>query len=275
MRHRWSGAGFGLALLVLLSGCGAEVGALTASAPPVPTPAPTAEQTRQLGSGGKLMLEYSTQREYDPETGIERTTLDPQGYNLSVYLEVPVFEERTEGYRKINAFFQDLKKKFFSPEEENLTSAWEFAASPDSTRADQYQYERPAHISTLNERLVSVSIGYEWYMSGVYDYGSDSYTFRTDTGELLCLTDLVEEGETQLKEMLREGLRAQDAGNGDLDPDLVDQYPLEHFEFVVYEDGILIRFDKYEASYGAYGGFEIALPATVKKEWLTYHSEDK
>ena len=82
-----------------------------------PTPAPTLEPTPEPTPEPSLdpVLHYHTTSAYDPETGIRRTTLDPQGYDLSVYFEVPVFEEDGEGYRKINAFFDELERQFFTP----------------------------------------------------------------------------------------------------------------------------------------------------------------
>ena len=65
---------------------------------------------------------------YDLETGIRRTTLDAQGRCLSVYFEVPVFEEATAGYRKINAFFEELTERLVKISSRS-------AYSPASTRS--------------------------------------------------------------------------------------------------------------------------------------------
>ena len=110
----------GLVLAVLLSGCG------TASVPreSVPPPSPSAAPRQQSppapvptppaapSEGRDSELRYHTTSSYDLEIGIRRTTLDAQGRCLSVYFEVPVFEEATAGYRKINAFFEELTERF-------------------------------------------------------------------------------------------------------------------------------------------------------------------
>lgn len=122
-------------------------------------------------------LSYQTTTQLDPKTHIQRTTLDPQGYELEVYFEVPIFEESTQGGKSINAFFYELNEAFFTPDNENLKRIWE-GITLHEVNATPYFYRWNAHVNTQTEQLVSVSIAYEWYAGGVVDYGSDSYTFR-------------------------------------------------------------------------------------------------
>lgn len=275
-----------LALAALLSGCGAgsiprESGpppsAMLSSEPeavPSPTPDPGLEPSSALGpsESPNPELRYQTTASYDPETSIQRTTLDAQGYCLSVYFEVPVFEEVSAGYQKINAFFEELTERFFSPDNERLTAAWGYATDPASltTQEAPFFYERPAAVGARTDRLVSVTIGYQWMMGGVLDYGSDSYTFRTDTGELVGLADLVDKDGEELLELIFTTLKErvsrdeQDYGGSSIDLDRLKDCGLDDFEFAVAEDGtILLLFDKYEAADGAYGGFDLALPITL------------
>lgn len=259
----------------------------TAQTPPAVTPAPESSQTHRetpeptqvteptptTGSTPDPVLHYRTTRSYDPETGIRRTTLDPQGYYLSLFFEVPVFEEEGEGYQKINRFFDDLERQFFSAENESLLYAWEIMTRPEGvhpTGEQAFRYERWASTGAHTDKLVSVFIGYEWFMGGVADYGGDSYTFRIDTGELVKLTDLADESEEELIEMIfaaleeRNDREGREQGTRSIELDRLREYTLDDFDFSVDKDGtVWIDFDKYEASYGAYGGFSIELPITL------------
>lgn len=234
-----------------------------------PTPAPTLEPTPEPSLDP--VLHYRTTSAYDPETGIRRTTLDPQGYYLSVYFEVPVFEEDGEGYEKINAFFDELERQFFSPENESLICAWETVTDPDGPEVTEeypFFYERNAWVNSQTDKLVSVFIGYQWMMGGVLDCGSDSYTFRTDTGELVKLTDLVDGTEEELTGLIFAALEERNGQEeyevGAIELDYLQDYTLDDFEFDVDEDGtIWINFDRYEAAYGAYGAFSVELPVTL------------
>ncbi len=212
-------------------------------------------------------LEYRASLSEDREAGVRRSTLDPQGLNLSSFFEVPLLEGNGPGIQAVNEFFQALSRDFFSPANETLARAWEYAAYPDAPPGP-YFYERRALTHCQTDKLVSVSIDYEWYMGGVVDYGSDSYTFRADTGQRLRLTDLTAEGERELKAMILSAAEEQDGGTGAVDLDRLERYSLDDFEFYVEDGFVFVSFDKYEAADGAYGGFTLKIPAAIREEFL-------
>ena len=267
-------------MVLLLTGCGAEQSPAppperTADATPSPAPVSTQAQPPEpapalspapTGETDPPELLYRRTSVLDEETGIRRTTLDPQGLNLSAFFEIPVFPEDTEGYGRINACFEALEESFFSPDNDNLLWAWE-SALEKAAGSDSYLYENYARVLTHTEELLCVSITYEWFMGGVYDYGGDSYTFRTDTGELLKLTDLVEGTEDGLRELILEAVRESEREEGAIYFEKLEEYPLDQFEFYLAGDRVIISFDKYEASYGAYGGFAVELPVELKAQW--------
>lgn len=204
-------------------------------------------------------LLYRTTVSYDPDTKIERTTLDTQGYNARIYFEIPVFEETSESYKAVNAYMRGLRDDFFTPENDNLTSAWESVISTIHAENEEYCYFRNAVIKSDTDEYVSISILYEWWVGGVADYGSDSYTFSKETGELLSLTDIVDLPEDEIKNLIMERLKERDAGENVLELDRISKYDLDDFEFNIADEAVWIMFDKYEAAYGAYGGFDIKL----------------
>ena len=88
-------------------------------------------------------LSYQTTTQLDPKTHIQRTTLDPQGYELEVYFEVPIFEESTQGGKSINAFFYELNEAFFTPDNENLKRIWEYHTARGQRHPLLLPLERP------------------------------------------------------------------------------------------------------------------------------------
>ncbi len=81
---------------------------------------------------------------------IRHTALDPQGRQLSAFIETPVFSEEREGYQKINAFFEDMEKTFFSSENTSLASFWEEAKYSGYTE----RVEHSAKVLLQTEKLV-------------------------------------------------------------------------------------------------------------------------
>ena len=49
-----------------------------------------------------------------------------------------------------------------------------------------------------------------------------------------------------------------------MNTELAQTRPLDEFEFYVEDGRVVLPFDKYEAAFGAYGGFAVELPADLK-----------
>lgn len=205
-------------------------------------------------------LLYQRTVTFDEETGIRRSTLDDQGLGLDLYFEVPVFEETSIGYQKINTFFQNLEDDFFSEKNEKLLYAWDFA-SIIPHESENFLYTNSAIIYTNTENLLSVGIYYHWWMKGVNDTGGNCYTFSTNTGELLKLSDLIEETEQEALDRLYHTLE-----DIELDPTCCDiqKRHLDDFDFYIDDNNVFIDFDRYEAAHGAFGNFSIELPVRLK-----------
>lgn len=237
---------------------------------PEPTPPPSPEPSLDP------VLHYRTTSAYDPETGIRRTTLDPQGTDFEAWFERPVFEEDGEGYQKINEFFDELERQFFTPEDGTLAWVWGCMVEPDglfSPWDNPYCCFRNAAVGIHTDKLVSVHI-YEYQcFLGVYE-GFKSYTFRTDTGELVRLTDLVDETDEELKEIIISAVREevgeewQDFNEEYREYGPFKDYGIDDFKFAICEDGtIWINLDKYEAACGARGAFSVELPVTLNPKF--------
>lgn len=230
---------------------------------PTATPTPTPEQFEE----DYPELLYNTTATFDPETNIQRTTLDPQGLDLIVYFEIPVFQEEGEGYRKINAFFEKLRDDFFTPENESLTYAW-----MNANDGWLMMYFCDTIVYTQAKTLISVNISGCWTGAAVNTW-SDSYTFDPQTGELLTLSELIQESEEDALEILWTAMENSEIV--DMDDIMIKdlkQRTLDEFEFYITDDTVYIAFDRYEAAPGVAGSFDILLPVTLKSD---YCSENK
>lgn len=114
---------------------------------------------------------------------------------------------------------------------------------------------------TENERLISVTTIYNWYMGGVADYGTDSWTFDAETGKLLTLYDITDMNDEELISAIFIALENE---LPDGDTSAVREYGVNDFEFSVENGERYINLDKYEASYGAAGAFHIRIPISVR-----------
>lgn len=235
---------------------------------PMATPAPTPTPTWEPSPEDYPELLYHTTTSFDPETNLQRTTLDPQGLDLSVFFEIPVFQEDGEGYQKINRFFETLRDDFFSPESDNLTTAWMLRVDCAPMQST-FHYEHNAIIWTKTKSLLSVSIAGYWWMGGVNGTWSDSYTFDPRTGEILLLSALIQESEEDALAILWTAMENSEIIDTEdtifIEP--LRQRTLDEFEFYVVDDAVYIAFDRYEAAPGVAGSFDIPLSVTLKQEW--------
>lgn len=202
---------------------------------------------------------------YDPSTHIRRTTLDPEGYNLELYFEIPVFEDGGDGYEEINAFFQGLEDEFF--DEGDIASYRETASLLPQSDEFPCFYTYNACINDWTEKFVSVSLSYSWYMGGVLDYGTNNYNFRTDTGERLLLSDFIDGTETEVKDLIVSAIQQQYPGIDNDALNAIREHDAERFDFFISDGHVHVFFDKYEISYGAAGMFDVELPAELKADW--------
>lgn len=263
-----------LVLMLLLPGCGKQTKPPTPSPTPSaePTPEPSLEVTPDPEPSLDPVLHYRTTSTYDPETGIRRTTLDPQGTDFEAWFERPVFEEDGEGYQKINKFFDELERQFFAPEDETLAGFWKCVVASDgpfSPWDNPYCCFRSTTVGIHTDKLVSVNICEYQCLLGVYE-GNKSYTFRTDTGELVKLTDLVDESDEELKELIVSAVKLElgDWCDDNDEEHLKKNYEIDDFKFFVCEDEtIMINFDKYEAAPGVCGAFSVELPVALNPKF--------
>lgn len=169
---------------------------------------------------------------------IKRTTLNDENLNLSVYFEIPIFHEKTSGYKKINSYFQKLEKNFFAQSNESLNNALEYAKI--IPHEIPFRYENTAMVHTKSEKLLSASINSDWWMGGINDTNVEYYNFSTETGQILKLSDLIDETEL---ETLNKIYKATKEKNLDLTE--IKTKSLDDFNFYIKNQTIIINYEKY------------------------------
>lgn len=170
-------------------------------------------------------------------TNIKRTILN-ENLNLSLYFEIPIFHEKTLGYKKINSYFKNLEKKFFSQSNESLISALEYA----KLNSDEipFRYENTAIVHTKSEKLLSVSINTDWWMGGINDKITECYNFSPSTGEILKLSDLIDEPESEILNKIYKAAKEKN-----LDLTEIKTKSLDDFNFYIKNQTIIINYEKY------------------------------
>lgn len=208
---------------------------------------------------------------YDSRSGIQRTTVDSKGYNLEIYYEIPVFNENEAGYQKINAFFLNLQDEFLDAENEDLIWVWECTIGNPPDNSSPYLYISNARVNARTAKLVSITLDSCIYIGGVYNAELTDYNFRTDTGEQVFLTDMIDGTETEIKEMIVNTVKQSYPDIETVNSDALNSIrnrSLGDFHFYVSDNHIFIRFDQYDLYGMAYGSsldFDIELPAELKE----------
>lgn len=124
-----------------------------------------------------------------------RATIDTTGYDCEMYLETPEFAETTDGYKKINKFFADMRDGYLNGEDEKV--GFMFERMEQGTGDGTYGYTQTCTVRCQTEHFVSVSYSIWWFVSAT-NVSYATYTFDAQTGELLELTDLINGSEQEI-----------------------------------------------------------------------------
>ena len=196
---------------------------------------------------------------------------DKKGYDVEVYFERPLFAETMLGYQLINEFFEEQSDIFFSNENTSLNSLWEIAAEFSAYDADVSQFYLECYVSTeivyQSEDLVSV-LQFHTQSYGGSDYCWDEgYLFHTDTGKQIRLTEIIDETEDEIKDIIERTICSEynvsDAVDYNRVHSVIAEYALEDFNFYLKDKEIHITFPKYALGLAA-GIEDITLPISPK-----------
>ena len=204
------------------------------------------------------------------EGDIRRTTIDSRGYDIEIWYEIPDFPEDTDGYKAVNAFFEGLQDAFLNDKSGELADLWDIVEG-NPPASESYYYTVSAEVKSRTAKYVSVSQAQEMYLGGMRESESRYYNFRTDTGEVLTLTDILEGTEGQIKGQIADAVAAADPYTEETGAlDAIRSRDTGEFDFYISDGHIYLSFDTYDLYGTAYGGdppVEVELPAELKAEW--------
>lgn len=201
---------------------------------------------------------------------IKRTTIDTHGYNIEIWYEIPVFPEDTDGYAKINAEYEARLDAFLKDESGELADLWEIVEANPPT-SERYRYTVSAKVKAQTTKYVSVEQEFSMYLGGMDGVECYYDNYRTDTGERLLLTDLLEGTESQVKEMVVDALAQANPyteETGALDD--IRSRNAGEFDFYISGGHIYVCFMPYELYGMTYGGddpVEVEIQVELKAEW--------
>lgn len=201
---------------------------------------------------------------------IRRTIIDSRGYDIEIWYEIPVFPEDTDGYAKINAEYEARLDAFVKDESGELTDLWEIVEG-NPPASESYRYTVSTEVKAQTAKYVSVRQEFSMYLGGMDGVECYYDNFRTDTGERLLLTDLLEGTESQVKEMVVDALAQADPYTGETGAlDEIRNRDAGEFDFYISDGHINVCFTPYELygmTYGDDTPVEVELPAKLKAEW--------
>ncbi len=199
--------------------------------------------------------------EESPPVTIRHFTLDAGLENVDLFFEIPYVAGGSPAADSFNNFFLALYMDFSEKEpgrvREILASAAPGTPSEDNTYRDCWT----AQVQDCSDRWISISMSYDWYMGGVWDYGINGYTFDRSTGERLFLDDVLPGTEEAIQAAIVGGLKEQYPGIEDLRDaqgntplTALEKIPIKDIDFYIAEGGaVTVVFDKNEIAPGATG----------------------
>ncbi len=221
----------------------------------------------------------STENEFrpetdDPEITIRHFELDTGNENVEFFYEIPHMEGITPAAERFNVFFDALYQDFMATEPQKVRELLDAAAPGTPTAEEPYRYCRSAQVQDCSERWISVSLSYDWYMGGVWDYGIDGYTFDRNTGKRLFLDDVLPRTEETIQAAIVGSLKEQYPGIEDLADaqgntplTALQNIPIRGIDFYIAEGGaVTVVFDKYEIAPGAAGMFIVEVGEVLSLE---------
>lgn len=196
----------------------------------------------------------------DTEWGhIERTTLVWHD-NIDIFYEIPVFQEKSPAFAKINQVMQAQKANFFS--EGQMESALDY----ETQRQEQYPDETDKYLNTyeldkiqITDDYISFTLSRVWFMGGTNSYGQTPFTFNPQTGDPITLTDLYKKSPKDIQKLVIQAVKNNSFEGKDM-INWDDLAKVKDFSFYIADGIPHVVFQKYEIAPGAAGAFDIPLP---------------
>ena len=188
------------------------------------------------------------------EGNIRRTAIDSRDHDIEIWYEIPDFPEDTDGYKTVNAFFEGLQDAFLNDDSGGLADLWDIVEG-NPPQSENYYYTVSAEIKSQTAQYVSVIQTQEIYLGGIRESESRYYNFRTDTGEALLLTDILEGTADQITEQIADAVAIADPYTEETGAlDNIRGRDIGEFDFYISDGHIHLSFDTYDLYGTSYGG---------------------
>ena len=198
---------------------------------------------------------------------IQHFELDAGNENVEFFYEIPHMEGLTPVAKHFNDFFNELYEDFMETEPEKVRELLDASVPGRPSEDDPYRCCWRAEVQDVSDRWISITLAYDWYMGGVWDYGIDGYTFDRRTGERLFLDDVLSGTEKMIQAAIADGLKEQYPeiaeladGQGNTPLMVAATIPVQEIDFYVAKGGkVMVVFDKYEIAPGVAGVISVAV----------------
>ncbi len=185
---------------------------------------------------------------------------------LQMIYSVPYVDPELPGAARINAQLWDTLQAFWGDADEQVSLCLDYAKeySEQQESSEYYYYFNHDGSAAQQGDYVSVTVGYDWWMGGVNDYGSQSRVFRAADGEAVGLREFFPgESDEAILAQISAVIEAQPESGDFLFKEQVLDYAVDDFDFYLKDGGLWLQFDKYELSYGAAGAFDLLLKESI------------
>ena len=198
---------------------------------------------------------------------VEYRIMDGSWYNgdgdvlISHVFEQVVVLDRTDAAEKINAQIEEVGEAFVSEQsyriyesEEEMEDYLELAGMG---YGDLF-YDMSAEVTHNGDGILSIRMGMDWFMGGVFNADYYGMTFDLSTGEELTVLELIggdaEEAEQKLNEIICDYVtEAYGEGLFGIPEQILAGYSAEEYNFYVEEGQIIVTFETYTFAPGAAG----------------------
>lgn len=222
------------------------------------------------GNGRKSRKDRDDEDDAPKQTGaveVEYRIMDGSWYNgdgdvlISHIFEQVVVLDRTDAAEKINAQIEEVGEAFVSEQsyriyesEEEMEDYLELAGMGYGDLI----YDMSAEVTHNGDGILSIRMGTEWFMGGVFNADYYGMTFDLTTGEMLNVLQVMggdpAEAEEKLNTIICEYV-TEEYGEGlfDAPERILEGRSAEEYNFHVAEGQIIVTFETYTFAPGAAG----------------------
>ena len=182
---------------------------------------------------------------------------------LLQYYDQVVVNDAGAAAQRINSSLQQHCNDFYAEVPDNIAQAQEM---PPYYPGQYYQYYYEPEVTTNQDGILSVKMGWFWNFGGIDDCGSEEFNFDLNTGETLDLSEIFSLSDAEIERYFK----IQTLNFINSHPDypwwndtvsdarqIVNNYSLDDFNYYIEGNTVVLVYEKYELGPGAMGMVEV------------------